>query len=299
MKNNQKLPTITINGQTILPEAIEYEFGRLVRFYSQHMPEDQVRAQAASLRQRAVEQVIGAKLLFERAAELDLVVTDADIDEKVEELTEQVGSPDKLDGMLKKQGLDKQAFRAQIKAGLRVDKLVEKVTAGVADPKENDICKHFEAHKGEYKRAARVQAQHILVTPQNDSPQAKFDAIGKINQIRERVATGGDFGLEAAAHSDCPSGKSAAGSLGWFSSGMMVPEFDKAVFALKVGELSEVIESSFGFHVIFKNDEEEAVEADFDDARESVRDFLRHTAKGEAVAAYVSELREKAVIEIS
>ena len=299
MTKKQKLPTITVNGQMIVPEAIEYEFSRLVRFYSQHMPEEQVRAQAASLRQRAVDQVIGAKLLFEQAAELDLVVTDADIDEKVEELTEQVDGAEKLDEMLKKQGLEKPAFRAQLKAGLRVDKLIEKITAGVPDPKEDDIHKHFEAHKSEYKRAARVQAQHILVTPQNDSPQAKFDAIGKINQIRARVVSGGDFGTEAAAHSDCPSGKSAAGSLGWFSSGMMVPEFDKAVFALKVGELSEVIESSFGFHFILKNDEEQAVEADFDDARESARDFLRHTAKGEAVAAYVSELRTKAVIKIS
>ncbi len=298
MTTKQAIPKVTVNGQVIPPEAIEYEFGRLVRFYAQHMPEEQVRAQALALRQRAVEQAIGAKLLFEQAAKLDLVVTDAEVDEKVQELAEQVGGPEKLQEMLKKQGLAEEAFRAQLKNGQRVDKLIAKVTAGIPDPKEEDIRKHFEAHKDEYKREERVQAQHILVTPQNESPQAKFDAIAKVNQIRGRVMAGGDFGDEAAAHSDCPSGKSAAGSLGWFSRGMMVPEFDKVVFALKVGELSEVIETQFGFHIIHKNDEEHATEASFDDVRESIRDFLRHTARGEAVAAYVAELREKASVEI-
>jgi peptidyl-prolyl cis-trans isomerase C len=100
------------------------------------------------------------------------------------------------------------------------------------------------------------------------------------------------------AHSDCPSGKADGGSLGWFSRGMMVPEFDTAAFSLKVGELSDVIETPFGFHIIFKNDEEPAVEASFDDVRESIRDFLRHTARGEVVAAYVADLREKATVMI-
>lgn len=298
MTTQQKIPAVKVDGRTIPPQAIEYEFSRLVRFYSEHMPEEQVRAQAPLLRQRAVEQAIGARLLFDQASRLDLVVTDADVDEKVQEMAEQVGDPSKLKEMLKKQGLDEPAFRAQLKNGLRVDKLIARITEGVADPREEEIRRHFEAHKDEYKREARVQAQHILVKPRDDSPQAKFDAIGKINQIRARVAAGGDFGEEAAAHSDCPSGKAAAGSLGWFSRGMMVPAFDEAVFALKVGELSEVIESPFGFHVIYKNDEEKAAEAEFDDVRESVRDFLRHAARGEAVAAYVAELREKASVEI-
>ena len=227
------------------------------------------------------------------------MVSDAEVDEKMQEVSEQVGGAAQLKEMLVKQGLAEDAFRAQLKTGQRVEKLIETVTAGVPDPKEADILAHFTAHKDEYKRDLRVLAQHILVKPLNDSPQAKFDAIAKLNQVRDRVATGGDFAQEAKVHSDCPSGKSAGGSLGWFSRGMMVPEFDTTVFALKVGALSDVIETPFGFHIIYKNDEEPATEASFDDVRESVRDFLRHAARGEVVAAYVADLREKATVDIN
>jgi len=78
----------------------------------------------------------------------------------------------------------------------------------------------------------------------------------------------------------------------------MVAVFDEAVFALKKEELSEVVESEFGYHLIYKNDEEAAKAAEFDDVRESIRDFLRHVRRGEAVSAYVAELREKVKVEI-
>jgi peptidyl-prolyl cis-trans isomerase C len=94
----------------------------------------------------------------------------------------------------------------------------------------------------------------------------------------------------------CPSGKEG-GSLGWFGRGMMVPEFDQAVFAMKDGEVSDVIETQFGYHIIYKTAHEEAGEADFDAVREQIRDFIRHSRRGEAMSAYVEELRSKATVE--
>jgi len=78
---------------------------------------------------------------------------------------------------------------------------------------------------------------------------------------------------------------------------MMVKEFDEAAFSMKVGELSDVVETQFGFHVIYKNDEQPESIPDFAEVREKVLDLLRHQRRGEALAAHVAELREKAVIE--
>ena len=80
---------------------------------------------------------------------------------------------------------------------------------------------------------------------------------------------------------------------------MMVKEFDDAAFALPVGGMSDIIETQFGYHLVLKNDMEAAASPELSEVEDKVRDFLRHTRRGEALSAFVDELREKATIEIS
>jgi len=290
---------IKVNGQRIPEEAVQFELERIVRFYAEHgMSQEQVRAQMPALVQKAIEQAIGAKLLIDEANKLDIPVSDDEIDEQVEKIVKQVGGREAFQSALAQQKTSEDSFREQLRRGRRVDKLVEKSVAGVAEPTEDDIQKHFEAHKEEYAKGERVLAQHILITPDGDTQTSKDEARAKIAAVRERVTAGGKaFADEAAAHSMCPSGKEG-GSLGWFSRGMMVPEFDQAVFSMSVGEVSDIIETQFGYHIIFKTDHEAAGEADFDQVREQIRDFLRHARRGEAMTAYVEELKAKATIEM-
>ncbi len=287
-----------VNGKTIPREAVEHELNRLVRFYAQHgMTEAQVRAQLPILKKKAEEQAIGTALLFAEAEILDIPVSDDEVEDSLRRMTEEAGGPAKLRSILEKQGQNVQQLRAEIRRGKRVDKLVEKVTADTPEPTDREAEAFFAAHRGEFGTAEQVRAQHILVTPKSASPEDDLAAIAKIREIRERILAGSDFSTEAAAHSDCPSGKSAGGSLGWFSRGMMVKEFDEAAFKMKVGELSDVVKTQFGYHVIYKNDAQPESVPDFNDVRERVKDILRHQRRGEALAAHVADLRAKAVIE--
>ncbi|HNX36216.1 MAG TPA: peptidylprolyl isomerase [Kiritimatiellia bacterium] len=291
--------TVKVNGQVIPQEAIQFELERLVRFYAEHgMSQDQVRAQLPALVQKATEQAIGAKLLMDEASKFDFPVSEAEIDEQVVKIVEQVGGRSAFEAALAQQKTTEAVFREQLKRGRRVDKLVEKSVVGVAEPTEADIKTHFEEHREEYSKGERVLAQHILITPDGDTQASKDEAKTKIAAIRARVLGGKTFADEAAAHSMCPSGKEG-GSLGWFSRGMMVPEFDQAVFSMSVGEVSDIIETQFGYHIIYKTDHEAAGEAELDQVREQIRDFLRHARRGEAMTAYVEELKSKAVIEMA
>jgi peptidyl-prolyl cis-trans isomerase C len=294
-----KTPTIVINGRSLPAQAIEFELGRLVQFYRQHMPDDQVRQQLPMLQEKAVEQAIGAFLLTEEAARLDIPVTDEDVATSLAQLRKEVGGAAKLAELLKKQNVSEDDLREQIRRGRRVDLLIEKVTSGVADPTEADIRAHYDEHQDEYTRAERAQAQHILVSPTAKTAEAKAAARTKLEEIRKRVQAGAKFADEAAAHSECPSGKQAGGSLGWFSRGMMVPAFDQAAFSMNVGELSEIIETQFGFHIIQKTGHEEAATEEFDNVREKIRDFLRHARRGALLADHVDELKAKAKIEFN
>ena len=289
---------IKVNGCEIPQAAVDFELNRLVRFYAQHLPEEQVRRQMGVLKARAREQAIGAKLLFDEAERLEIPVSDEEVRERIEALTEQAGGKSRFCEMLEKQGLNLVQFSEQVRRGRRVDKLIEKATAGLAEPTEAQLREHFEAHLDEYVKTEQAQAQHILVRCPPEAPEeARRQACAKLKGLRARIEQGADFSELAAAHSDCPSGRQAGGSLGWFGRGAMAPAFDEAVFAMEVGALSAPVESSFGFHLIKKTGHQPAEQPAFEVVREQVRDFLRHAARGEALGAFVAELRAKAVIE--
>ncbi|MBR0056348.1 MAG: peptidylprolyl isomerase [Kiritimatiellae bacterium] len=204
---------------------------------------------------------------------------------------------DKLRAQLKRQGLTEEIFRDQIRRGRRIDLLVAEVTGGVEPPTDDECREYFDAHAAEYQRAERVLAQHILITPKDATPEARAAAREKLETIRDRVKNGADFGDEASAHSDCPSGKNG-GSLGWFSRGMMVPAFENAAFGLSVGEVSDIVETQFGYHIIYKTDHEAPAAADFSDAVDSIRELLLHSRRGEALSKFVDGLKAKAKIEM-
>ena len=144
---------------------------------------------------------------------------------------------------------------------------------------------------------------HVASKTEGLDAADKAQALEKIKSIRARVVAAGDpgevgqaFTKAAQEHSDCPSG-AQGGSLGWFGRGMMVPEFDQAAFGMKCGEVSDVIETQFGYHIILKTDEKAGGPQTLVDVADQIRDLLRHEARGRAMDAYVAELREKVTIE--
>lgn len=101
--------------------------------------------------------------------------------------------------------------------------------------------------------ASQIRASHILLMYQgsmrSSASRSKAEALDGINALKAEIANGADFGDLARQHSDCPSGEEG-GDLGFFPKGAMVREFDEAAFALQPGQVSDVIETPFGYHLI-------------------------------------------------
>ena len=281
-----------VNGVEISGDAVQFELDRLVRFYMSHgMTMDEVKRNLPKLEEKALDQAIGAKLLLDRAQELDIPLMAADIDAEVSKVVTQVGGPENYKKALDAQGITEVQFRKELEKGAKVNKLVEQACAGVADPTEDEVAKFYEAHKAEFVVPHQVLCQHILVKGSDDA------ALDQIKAIRERIVSGGaDFAEDAKKNSDCPSGQEG-GSLGWFGRGMMVPEFDKVAFEMKKGEVSGVVSTQFGYHIIYKADEKGGGQQTLVDVHDQVKDLLRHEARGRAMDAFVAELRANAKIE--
>ncbi len=139
-----------------------------------------------------------------------------------------------------------------------------------------------------------VKASHILVKVEKDAtPEERAAAKKKIEEIRDKITKGGDFAKLAAEFSDCPSGKRDGGNLDWFGKGRMVPEFEAAAFKLKPGELSDIVETSFGYHIIKVTDKRAEKILGFDEVKEDLRQDLINREKGKKFMDWLKGQKEK------
>lgn len=281
-----------VNGVEISGEAVNFELDRLVRFYMSHgMTMEEIKQNLPKLEEKALDQAIGAKLLLDRSQQLDVPVTAADIDAEVAKVVTQVGGEENFKKALEAQGISEIEFRKELEKGAKVNRLVEQACAGVPEPTEDEVAAFFEAHKDEFVTAPQVLCQHILVKG------TSAEAFEKIRAIRERIVNdGADFAEEAKKNSDCPSGREG-GSLGWFGRGMMVPEFDKVAFEMKKGDVSDIVTTQFGYHIIYKADQKGGEAQTLVDVHDQIKDLLRHEARGRAMDGFVDELKANANVE--
>ncbi|MFN7904616.1 MAG: peptidylprolyl isomerase [Pseudobdellovibrionaceae bacterium] len=131
---------------------------------------------------------------------------------------------------------------------------------------ESQMKAIFEKEKASYSKPAEVKAQHILISANPEDAAAVQKAEEKIKSIAARLQKE-DFAKLAREMSDDPGSKQKGGDLGFFSQGKMVPEFDSAVFKLKVGEVSAPVKTQFGFHLIKLNEKRDATEANYENLK--------------------------------
>jgi len=151
--------TATVNGQPVTEAAVKFELDRLVKFYANHgISPEEVKKSLPVLAEKALEQAIGAKLLLDRAAQLEMPVDPAAVDAEVAKIAAQLGGEDGYRKALAAQGIDEKSFRRELEKGVRVNALVEKACAGVDDPTDDSVAAFYAAHRSEYGGRTLVDA---------------------------------------------------------------------------------------------------------------------------------------------
>lgn len=116
---------------------------------------------------------------------------------------------------------------------------------------EEQLRQAYEASREDYRTGESVQARHILLRTDQGAPAGQIEqARREAQQLLDRIRAGEDFAALAREHSDDPGSAAQGGDLGWFERGQMVPEFEQAAFSTPAGQLSDVVQSQFGFHII-------------------------------------------------
>jgi len=129
---------------------------------------------------------------------------------------------------------------------------------------DQDLQAYYDQHRDEYRVPEQVKVSHILIKTPLPAPGAKedekavADARAKAEGVLKEVKAGGDFAKLAEKYSDDPGSAKSGGELGWIGRGRTVPEFEKAAFSLGKGQTSDLVKSSYGFHIIHVEDKQAA-----------------------------------------
>lgn len=219
---------------------------------------------------KVLKQMVETMLL-----EKEYKVTDKEIDAKVNDYKKQFGGEEGLQQALQENGIgDEQAFRKLVEREL----LAQKAATDGVEVSEEELKKAFE---DKYKE--EVKASHILVT---DEEAAK--------EVKERADKGEDFAGLASEYSIDPSSKDNGGDLGYFSKGMMVPEFDSVVFSLEVNKVSDPVKTQYGYHIIKVTDKKTNT---FEDKKDVIEEELK-VAKAKPIVKVIANLQKDADIKI-
>ena len=164
---------------------------------------------------------------------------------------------------------------------------------------DKEVKDYYEKHKAEFVQPEQVRARHILVkVPAKADEKQWAEAKKKAEMIRAKALKGADFAKLAQEYSDDPGSKGRGGDLGYFQKGRMVPEFEQAAFALKVGQVSQPVKTTFGYHIIKVEGKKPSKQESFKDVQQKIRQKLEREKQISLRDAIVAKLEKKYPVKV-
>jgi peptidyl-prolyl cis-trans isomerase C len=286
----------TVNGIVIKDTEVDAKVSAYMERIAAQIPPNMVEQYRTQIRGQALEGMIVEQLLTEQVKKAGINITEKDVNDELSEIiAAQPGggmTMESFKAMIAAQGQSFDVVRGQIKKRLGYEKLLGAVEVNDAEAKA-----FYDENKEDFNKPEQVQASHILIkVAPTATTEEKAAAKAKIDGLLKQVKAGGDFAAIAKGNSDCPS-KERGGDLGFFDKSSMVKEFADAAFAMKVGQVSNVVETQFGYHIIKVTDRKEGGLTPFDKAKADIVKSLQDKNKGEAFKQLIEKVKAGAKIE--
>ncbi|MFP4111738.1 MAG: peptidylprolyl isomerase [Candidatus Woesearchaeota archaeon] len=281
-------PIARVNDKYIYKSELDVQYAMVPAAY-----------QEMFTRKVILDQMISQEVLLQKANELEVDISDEEMDRNMEDAIAQSGmTEEEFMAMLERQNTTIEELRNFYKVSLLIDKLLQQEVISQVEVTDDEVQEYYENNmESFYSNATLVEASHILISVNPDLNRTNESAYEIALDVRNQLLEGTNFTELALAYSDDESVTVNGGKLGYFARGDMVAPFETAAFEMEVGEISVPVQTRFGYHIIYKTGEQEPGYLPLDIVEQSIRAAILEEKQRVAVEEYIANLREKAEIE--
>ncbi len=253
------------------------------------------------LRQNLLDSIIVLKLIQKYGKNNGFVITDKDIDDELAKLKSNYKSEDEFIKELKTNKITINFLESQIKNQLLRDKIFAKVTKNI-NVSDEEVKKYYDDNKETlFTVPEQIKVSHILIkftVPEGQqlTDEIKNQAKAKIEDIQNQLKNGARFEELAKKYSEDTVSGPQGGDIGFISKGQTIAEFENVAFALQVGQVSDIVQTSYGFHLIKVTDKKESYIKSFEEVKETIKSYLINTKQMKAWEDFVYNLIKQAKI---
>ncbi len=287
----------SINEEKITVADALTEFKTMMGPQAMQMPPEQLDSMFAQYEEQVVERMIESAVLRQAVEKAGVTCTEEEVNEVLAEISAQLPPDVTLEQQFASIGMTREQGLGRLRDNLKAKKYFDTLFVALPAPTAEEISAFYAANTPRFQEKEAVEARHVLVAVDAAADDAaKAEKRAAAEEVRAKlVAEGSDFAQIAGEHSDCPS-KAEGGNLGKFGRGQMVGPFEEAAFALPVNQISDIVETQFGFHIIEVTARQEARTVPLEEASESISEELLGGKKNELVQKKLADLRAAAKI---
>ena len=294
-----KEPAVAIvNGERISRSTLDKEM-QVVMARNPELRDRENMAALREARKEALDYLVNQELIVQEGKKAGLIPKDAEVDAELAKIKQRFPTEDAFAEVLKQQGLTEKMLRGLIQRGMTAKKVLDTKIKPMAEPvTDEDVANYYEENKKEFVEPEKASARHILLKLSPDSTdEEKAAAKEKLQGILKEARGGADFAELAKQHSEGPSA-SKGGDLGYFGRGQMVKPFEDVVFSLEPDQISDIVETQFGYHIILVEDRKPEKPLALESVSGRVKEMLEEKESNIALEKWLKIIKEKAIIEI-
>lgn len=274
----------TINGEVVSKTDFELELSRELQAMDEVPP--RTPEQIEPFKQALLDTLVERALLLQAAKNAQVSVDSQEVDRRVLALSSEYPA-ENFDAALAQGQTTRTELQRKTREQLLIEKLFDKEVYARIAVTEEQLRSYYEAHPEEFTEAERVRASQIVVK-----------GLDEAKRLQSQLSAGKKFPDLARRYSLGPEGR-VGGDLGFFSRGVMPPQFDEVLFKLSVGQISDVVSTDYGFHLFKVVEKKPARKRELSDVRAQIERKLLAELREKAQQEFVKTLKTSAVVKLN